>query len=616
MSQEIFIRGMFSGMFSLGLAWAAFSRYDSDVGSEVSDEPHQKYTPYILGWLLPVFLLAITALAGRYYGVKGAAQMALSTCFGIFLQITVYYMFLLVFMPLIRKRISARACAMLWVIPNYLYIMSQSIMELPSPKFVLYLPGGLVRALSAVWLAGFGGVLIFNIGRHMTFRHAVLKNSRPVTDGRVLDIFNRIISEVKIKKPRFRLVFSPTVKSPLSVGLFRRRVRVILPEREYTRQELELILRHEIVHIAREDAWSKFFIVFCTAMCWFNPFMWAAMKQSARDMELSCDETVLLGADDAVRKKYASLILDSAGDDRGFTTCLSASAQSLKYRLKNIVSPAKRTSGAIVVGAVFFALCMSGGYVALAYGSQPGSRLIFGGEELSEYTLRSVSMAGDEFSTEYLINDRDGFMNYLAGLELSEITGGYSMSDSRPAYSYVISAPQGTLVVTLYSDMVKVTRLWGDEPYADKYYIRGGIDWDYVAGMITPCPAARVNLTRDGDEYGDSFNLLLDTISREDSGQTKILYSSDYPEGEGYGVYTSRWFDRARFTFSMPPAGDITLEIQPEGGESEIVVFDSRDKAVLQLPYADALYRLSADFWDGGGRILHGEFVFEIADGE
>ena len=55
-------------------------------------------------------------------------------------------------------------------------------------------------------------------------------------------------------------------------------------------EELKLILKHEIVHIAREDSWSKFFLVFCTAMYWFNPLMWYAMKKSAEDMELSCDD--------------------------------------------------------------------------------------------------------------------------------------------------------------------------------------------------------------------------------------------------------------------------------------------------------------------------------------
>ena len=31
---------------------------------------------------------------------------------------------------------------------------------------------------------------------------------------------------------------------------------------------------------------------FCTALCWFNPFLWIAMRKSAEDLELSCDELI------------------------------------------------------------------------------------------------------------------------------------------------------------------------------------------------------------------------------------------------------------------------------------------------------------------------------------
>ena len=46
---------------------------------------------------------------------------------------------------------------------------------------------------------------------------------------------------------------------------------MVVPERDYTQEELRLVLRHELVHISREDSAAKFFLAFCTAMCWFNP---------------------------------------------------------------------------------------------------------------------------------------------------------------------------------------------------------------------------------------------------------------------------------------------------------------------------------------------------------
>ena len=43
--------------------------------------------------------------------------------------------------------------------------------------------------------------------------------------------------------------------------------------------------------------------------------------------------------------RYSELILSTAGDERGFTTCLSASAKSLRYRLSRVMRPQKRLPG-------------------------------------------------------------------------------------------------------------------------------------------------------------------------------------------------------------------------------------------------------------------------------
>ena len=44
---------------------------------------------------------------------------------------------------------------------------------------------------------------------------------------------------------------SDAVTTPLSIGLYNRTTRIVLPMRAYTQEELSLILRHEIIHISR-----------------------------------------------------------------------------------------------------------------------------------------------------------------------------------------------------------------------------------------------------------------------------------------------------------------------------------------------------------------------------
>lgn len=182
MSQEILLRALFSGIFALVFAWVVFSRYDREIGSESTEKDRQKYLPYIPGSLLPLMLITILVLGTFYYGVMGAAKLTLSAFFGVFLHICVYDLLLILVLPFFRRHISARACAMLWVIPNYLYITVQSFMQLPKPLLVISVPGKLVWILFGIWLAGFLAVLIRKTVQHLTFRHHILCDATPVTD--------------------------------------------------------------------------------------------------------------------------------------------------------------------------------------------------------------------------------------------------------------------------------------------------------------------------------------------------------------------------------------------------------------------------------------------------
>ncbi|MCD8381106.1 MAG: M56 family metallopeptidase [Lachnospiraceae bacterium] len=497
MSQEIFLRGLGSCVFSFIMAWLVFSRYNremgresTETGSERAETDGQKYLPYIPGSLLPLYLLLLLVLETVFCGITGAAKSVLSVCFGIFLHISVYYFILMLVLPFVRKHISARACAMLWVLPNYLYITLQSYMRLPRPLLVLSAPGNLVWILFGIWFVGFFVVLTGKTLQHLAFHRQILRDAVPVTDLEILSAWEEAIEEAQIKKPKFKLVASPHVRTPLSVGLFRRTMRVVLPQKDYEPEELSLILKHEIIHIAREDSWTKYFLVFCTAMCWFNPLMWIAMKKSAEDMELSCDETVLLDADAGTRKKYAALLLDTAGDDRGFTTCLSASASAMRYRLKSIVKPVKRRSGALIVGLVFFLLCMTSGYVSLVYGGATGAEIIYQSGDYSGYHLWSVgkgeggySDAGIDLSIAYDFTDEAAFHEYLAGLTLSEFTGNYSFSKSSTEFIYLLDTPDGLLGIDLCDNYIKLT-YFAEDYKQTGYYITEGVDWEYLGTVI------------------------------------------------------------------------------------------------------------------------------------
>lgn len=107
---------------------------------------------------------------------------------------------------------------------------------------------------------------------------------------------------------------------------------------------------------------------------------------------------MLIGADEDTRREYAELILQAAADNWGFTTCLSASASALRYRLGNIVKAKKRYNGGFVVGLVLFLFLMTSGYVALGYDTGSGAELIFFSGTAEEHTIRSITFGiGEDF---------------------------------------------------------------------------------------------------------------------------------------------------------------------------------------------------------------------------
>lgn len=476
-------RILVSLLLSLALVVSIFSADRRERKSPTLQET-QRYTPYLSPLLLPGFLMALLLLAPFITGIEKAAQMTLSVCFGIFLHISVYYILLLLLLPLLRKKISARACGVLWLIPNYLYITQATYMELPAPKWVIHPPTGLILPLFFLWLTGCILYLGFKILEHIRFRHEILKKATPVSDEETLTLWNQVRTECHYDAPHLRLLRSPSVSTPLSLGLFRRTLLLVLPQRDYTETELRFIFQHELIHLCRQDNATKFFMVFCTAVCWFNPLMWAAMKKSSQDLELSCDETVLLNEGKNARQEYARLILSSAGHSQGFTTCLSPGAATLRYRLRHIVAPARKLTGGILVGLCFFLLCMTCGYVALAYETGIGDEIIFSQSPQSSYELQYITWQQDGIAMEKDCENPEALRQFLSDLELSKITGNYSFQPSNPHVFFMYATPQGKQLA-LYLDGRELTISYFEKDLRqESYYVETVPDWAYLSSLL------------------------------------------------------------------------------------------------------------------------------------
>ena len=492
MSAAMALRLLFGVLCGGVLAWVVWDRSERELADRAGREEHERprFLPFGGYYYLPMMMLLYPILGVIVGGAQMAVQLTLCALMRVFLELGVYYVLLMAVMPWLRRWVSARVCAMLWLLPDWIYVFVGRL-DLPTDgkKIVLHAPGTLVYVLLAVWAVGAVGVMVWKIGSHLAFRRRILKNAVPVTDRQTLHVWEIELERAWIRKCKWKLVRSDAVTTPLSIGLYNRTTRIVLPMREYTQEELSLILRHEIIHISRGDPASKLFLTFCTAMCWFNPLMWAAMRKSADDFELSCDESVLLDEPQPVRRQYAELLLQTAGDERGFTTCLSATAGALRYRLKAVMKPEKKRTGAILIGLTLFVLAMCSGYVALAYDAQPGAAHIFGGQDLSTVTVDSVDPWNDPRGSQAVCLNEEALKAYLASLELELYTEEiHAYNEDERTIFIEFDSPQGYLSAALCDRAVQVTRSQNGETTGRDYYLKTPLDWDYLDTLIAPVP--------------------------------------------------------------------------------------------------------------------------------
>ena len=469
-------------VLSLFVGLALLFRCSDDDGPRSRHDLTHRYQPLMNADQLPLTLVLLPPLGLMIVGPGRTAEFALALCFQSFLHIAAYYALLLPLTPLLRRFISARCCAMLWLLPNFLYPCLNSTFLPDAPAFVLRARGNWVWLVLGLWLAGAIAVFAWNTLSHLRFRRQLLEGAWAVTDEAVLDVWQEELDQAQMEPLSCPLVISPHTSTPLSVGLFRGSMQVVLPPRTYTPDELHLVFRHEIVHICRRDSWNKFFLMFCTALCWFDPLMWMAMRRSAEDTELSCDETVLLDADEATRRQYAQLLLTTAGDGRGYTTCLSSAAASLRYRLRSVVAPRRRVAGGILVGLTLFLLMSSFGYVALSYDERTGADIFFGGDPAG-YTLHSVRRDGELLDC----SDPEALMDYLSALPLAHLTGNYDYGQQdRTTYIFYFDPPRtdmGSLCVLLSGSQCKGSH--SNSALFRPYYLPEGVDTQLLDETLT-----------------------------------------------------------------------------------------------------------------------------------
>ena len=136
-----------------------------------------------------------------------------------------------------------------------------------------------------------------------------------------------------------RLFYNKLATTPMLFGIFR--PAIILPHQDYTRDEMQAILSHELTHLRRMDVLVKLITLVATAIHRFNPIIWLVSREIDRACELSCDEAVIRDMDSQGRKNYGNTLILVAANPKHprviATLSMSENKKNLKERLGAIM---------------------------------------------------------------------------------------------------------------------------------------------------------------------------------------------------------------------------------------------------------------------------------------
>lgn len=193
-----------------------------------------------------------------------------------------------------------------------------------------------VKVGGGIWLAGMILLFTYAAGAALALR-LKLRTARLLSDG--------IYESDRIKTPFLFGLLKPAIYLPVGVE----------------EAEALFILKHETVHLKRLDYLIKPLAFITAGIHWFNPLVWIAFRLMSRDMEMSCDESVIRQLGEGAKKAYSEALLNLSVNRRPVMAGpLAFGEDEAKARIKNVLSYRKPAIGTAVAALAVVAVVTLG----------------------------------------------------------------------------------------------------------------------------------------------------------------------------------------------------------------------------------------------------------------
>ncbi len=215
------------------------------------------------------------------------------------------------------------------------------------------------KILCAIWLVGILAMIVLLF--KSSLRLLTLKKSAlPLQNPEVRKLYKQCLNEMNISGyiPIYSTAF---LKSPIMVGVLK--PCIYLPIHlisEYRASDMRYMLLHELQHYRHKDAIAGYLMNIAGIIYWFNPAVWAALKEMRNDREVACDTSVLKMLNEEDYEDYGNTLINFAEKISltpfPFAAGLGGNMKQIHRRILNIASYQKPTIWKQIRGLTAFSI--------------------------------------------------------------------------------------------------------------------------------------------------------------------------------------------------------------------------------------------------------------------
>lgn len=217
--------------------------------------------------------------------------------------------------------------------------------------------------LFILWIMGIFVMLLSQLRTWISLRR-IQRSSMPAPIEYV-QMMQKLATEMNLRKS-ISLYQGYGVKSPFVFGVSC--PKVYLPVQDFSKEELEMILYHELIHYRQGDTFWKLLFGFLGNIYWFSPLSHYLWSEVVRWTEVSCDAYCC--QEKFQTKEYFLLLLKMGSDDQnrlnGYVAMWTEGNKGLEWRIMCMKKNCKNRPHRIIITIIIMAFLLGGGVTAHA----------------------------------------------------------------------------------------------------------------------------------------------------------------------------------------------------------------------------------------------------------